>query len=425
MIALVDCNSFYASCEQVFRPDLQNKPVVVLSNNDGCIIAANKQAKALTDIPMFQPAFKIQSVLDAHNVTCFSSNYTLYSNMSERVMNTLRLFSPTVEEYSIDESFVDLSMYNTEQLSRVAHTMQQTVQQNTGIPVGIGIAPTKSLAKVANKYAKKKTKAGIYVVDTEAKRKLLLRTTPIDKVWGIGRSYAKFFQLKGVETAYGFTQLPGNYVRKEMTVVGHRLWRELNGEPCLEMVTKAPDKQGIGTAKSFGKPLTDFELIKEACSYYVAEVADLLRQQQSLAGKLHIFLHTNPFSATDQQYSAGLVIKLPSPTQSTAALTHAALKGLRAIYKPNYRYKKVGINLLDLVPEHQKQLNLFGNTSLENKALTTAVDEINNKFGKDIVGLAATGTRKKEWELVKEHRSPRFTTQWKELLKVGQQQIHK
>lgn len=421
MIALVDCNSFYASCEQVFRPDLLGKPVVVLSNNDGCVIAANKEAKALTHIPMFEPAFKIKQVLQENNVTCFSSNYTLYADMSQRVMQTLHEFSPLVEEYSIDESFVDVSHYHENELYEIAIKIRDTVFKNTGVPVGIGIAKTKSLSKVANKFAKKiPENKGVFVVDTEEKRKHLLASTALKDIWGIGRKHAIRVEKTGAKNALDFANLSVAWVRKELTVVGERLWRELNNLPCLEMVSLPDAKKGIGTAKSFGQKLTDYHLIEEATSYYVAEVADLLRQQGSAANCIEVFLQTNRFSKGEDQYFKNILITLDSPTNNTIKLTKEALSGLRKIYKPGYRYKKVGVHLHHLVSENELQISLFHEEhKVEDSRLSKAMDAINSKYGKNKVKLATVGNREKEWALIKEHRSPRFTTQWDELLTIG------
>lgn len=421
MIALVDCNSFYASCEQVFRPDLQNKPVVVLSNNDGCIIAANKEAKALAHIPMFQPVFKIKDLLSRNNVVCFSSNYTLYSDLSKRVMDTLRDFSPLVEEYSIDESFVDLSHYKIEELEIIAHKIKDTVYKNTGIPVGVGIAKTKSLSKIANKYAKKITKNNnVYVVDTESKRQFLLNECKIKDIWGIGKKHAIRIENAGKKNALEFANMPVDWVRKEITVIGERLWRELNNMPCMKINTNIQVKKGIGTAKSFGFKLSNYGLIEEACSYYVSEVADLLRQQQSAATHIEVFLQTNYHSNTDKQYSNKIVLTLNEPTNSTIALTQKALIGLKKIYKEGYRYKKVGVNLLGLVPENEIQMSLFNShKKIESKSITNVIDLLNSKYGKNKVKLATVGNREKEWALIKEHRSPRYTTQWNELMTIS------
>jgi DNA polymerase V len=421
MIALVDCNSFYASCEQVFRPDLLGKPVVVLSNNDGCVIAATKEAKALAEIPMFEPVFKIKHILEANNVAFFSSNYTLYADMSQRVMETLRTFSALVEEYSIDESFVDVSQYPENKLHEIATKIKDAVFKNTGIPVGVGIAKTKSLSKIANKFAKKiPENKGVYVVDSDEKRSDLLTNTSLKDVWGIGRKHAIRISNTGAKTALDFANMPLPWVRKEMTVVGERLWRELNNHPCLEMTTLPDIKKGIGTAKSFGQKLTDYDLIEEATSYYVAEVADLLRQQGSAATCIEVFLQTNFFSKNENQYFKNIFITLDSPTNNTIKLTKEALSGLRKIYKPGYRYKKVGVHLHHLVSENELQMSLFHEEhKVEDSRLSKAMDVINSKYGKNKVKLATVGNREKEWALIKEHRSPRFTTQWDELLTIG------
>lgn len=421
MIALVDCNSFYASCEQVFRPDLKNRPVVVLSNNDGCIIAANKEAKELAEIPMFQPIFKIKKLLDENDVTYFSSNYTLYSDMSRRVMDTLQLFSPHVEEYSIDESFVDISLLYQKDFEALAHKIRNTIYKNTGIPVGIGIAKTKSLSKLANNFAKKISENNnVFVVDSEEKRIFLLQHLKVKDIWGIGKKHAARLENNNIKTALDFANMPVAWVRKEMTVIGERLWRELNNIPCLELTIESKAKKGIGTAKSFGFKLTDYTLIEEACSYYVSEVADLLRQQNSMASQIEVSLQTNQHSAIDQQYKNKILITLDTPTNSTIRLTKEALIGLKKIYRPGYRYKKVGVNLMELVNRNQVQTSIFDiPKKIEGDVITNVIDNLNSKFGKNKIKLATVGNRDKQWALIKEHRSPRFTTQWDELLTIG------
>ncbi len=422
MIALVDCNSFYASCEQVFRPDLWDKPVVVLSNNDGCIIAANKQAKALTHIPLFEPVFKIKKVLAENGITCFSSNYTLYGDMSQRVINILRTFSPLVEVYSIDESFLDLSgVCHTTSYRDYGQEIKNTIFKHTGLPVGVGVAPTKVLAKLANRIAKKKTSETnqVYVIDTEEKRIEALKSTAIKDVWGIGRKHAKRLNAVGVVTAYHFTQLPLHWVRKQMTVVGERLWNELQGDPCIDFMTEPKPKKNIGTAKSFGKRLENISLIEEACSYYIAEVAEVLRSQKSCATYVQVFLHTNYHSKTDKQYSNSITSTLAIPTNNTFVLITEAKKALHAIYKPGFRYKKVGVCLSGIVPEQYVQGNLFESQNRYNDArLVDTIDRLNSKFGKSKVMSGSIGTRIKEWELIKEERSARYTTQWHEILTI-------
>ncbi|UAB80372.1 Y-family DNA polymerase [Marixanthomonas sp. SCSIO 43207] len=420
MIAMIDCNSFYASCEQVFRPDLWGKPVVVLSNNDGCIIAANKEAKSLAHIPMFEPVFKIKEQLIKNRVTFFSSNYTMYGEMSQRVMNILKTFSPMVEVYSIDESFVELRGMKHVNLERYGHTIKDTIKQLTGLPVGVGIAPTKVLAKLANKMAKKLEKYDhVCVIDSEEKRIAALQWAQTKDVWGLGKKHVERLKNIHVYTAYEFTQKPLAWVRKEMTVVGERLWRELRGESCITFTVAPKPKKGIGTAKSFGKKLERLDLIEEACAYYISEVSEVLRAQNSCATYIQVFVHTNYHSNVDKQYANSITVTMPIPTNDTFQLISEARKALHEIYKPGYRYKKVGVNLSGIIPQEYVQGNLFQQPSkLNNKELIKTFDKINKKYGKSTVASAMTGTRKEEWELIKKERSPRYTTQWKELLKI-------
>ncbi|HEA29389.1 MAG TPA: Y-family DNA polymerase [Leeuwenhoekiella sp.] len=420
-MALVDCNSFYASCEQVFRPDLWGKPVVVLSNNDGCVIAANAQAKAMTHIPMFEPVFKIKKELIANGVTFFSSNYTLYGEMSQRVMNILGQFSPLVEIYSIDESFIDLAGFDHIRLDDYGCKIRETIYRNTGIPVGVGIAPTKVLAKLANRISKKRNdnKNNVHVIDTEEKRIDALKWANIRDIWGIGKNHAERIKNAGAITAYDFTQLPLAWVRKEMTVVGERTWRELRGEPCKILDETPKPKKGIGTAKSFGKKLKDLGLIEEACSYYISEVSELMRTQKSCASFVQVYVTTNYHSAIDKQYSNSLTVTLSVPTNNTFILIAEAKKALKALYKPGYSYKKVGVCLSGIIPQGYVQGNLFQqNHKIDNEKLTQTIDILNSKYGKSTVFSGAVGTRVEQWELIKEDRSPRYTTQWKELLTI-------
>jgi len=421
MIALVDCNSFYATCEQVFRPDLWGKPVVVLSNNDGCIIAANKEAKAISEISMFEPIFKIKKQLIKHNVTIFSSNYTLYGEMSQRVMNILSAFSPQVEIYSIDEAFVDVSGMEYFSLNQFGHQMKDTIFDYTGLPVGVGIAPTKVLAKLANRISKKRVSEnqGVFVIDSEEKRIEALKWATIKMIWGIGSKHAKRLKKIGIFTAYEFTQLPEEWVRKNMTVVGVRIWNELKGQPSIKFKTMPKPKKGIGTSKSFGKKIEDLGMIQEACSYYISEVSEVLRNQKSCATYLQVFLHTNYFSDRDKQYSNSITVTLSIPTSDTFVLISEAKKALDAIYKPGYRFKKVGVCLSGIIPREYVQGNLFvAAPQCDKKELMNVFDTMNRKYGKSTLFSGLVGTRVKEWELIKEDRSPRYTTQWNELLKV-------
>lgn len=419
MIALIDCNSFYASCELVFRPDLAGRPVVVLSNNDGCIIAANKEAKALTNIPMFEPVFRIREQLIMNKVVFFSSNYTLYGEMSQRVINILKTFSPRVEVYSIDESFIDLSHIHERELENYGHQIKDTILRYTGLPVGVGIAKTKVLSKLANKMSKKiPSKKHVCIIGSEDQRVEALKWCAIKDVWGIGRKHTERIMVTGAATAYDFTKLPLGWVCKEMTVVGERIWRELKGEPVIDFMVTPKKKKAIGTAKSFGKKLENLDIIEEACSYYVGEVAEVLRAQGSCSSTLHIFLTTNYHSNRDRQYCKSITVQLAMPTNDTFVLVREAKKALHQIYKSGYRYKKVGVNLLGIIPEEYVQGNLFEAPVVSKSRLIKAVDRLNAKFGKAKVSSALVGNRIKEWELIKEERSPRYTTQWNEILYI-------
>jgi len=420
MIALVDCNSFYVSCELVFRPDLLGKPVVVLSNNDGCIIAANRKAKTLLGDRMFQPVFKIKKQIGRHNIVLFSSNYTLYGDMSNRVMNILRRFSPQVEVYSIDEAFINLNGINHISLYEYGKQIKNTIYKHTGLPVGVGIASTKVLAKLANKIAKKSNETtSVFVIDSNQKRIKALQSTHVSGIWGIGKKHTKRLQAIGVFTAYEFTQLPQTWVQKNMTVTGERIWKELKGESCMSIEQQPKPKKGIATAKSFGKKLEDLERIQEACAYYVSEVSEVLRSQESCAGFLHVFLQTNYFSKKDKQYTNGITITLPVPTNDTFTLIKEANKALSIIYKKGYKYKKVGVHLGGIIPRQYVQGNLFCQGENPNKEkLLKIIDNLNFKYGKCTLFSGLVGTRISEWELVKKERSPRYTTQWNEILTI-------
>lgn len=420
MYGLVDCNSFYASCEQVFRPDLNGKPVVVLSNNDGCIVAANKEAKALADLPMWRPAFEVEDVLKKHNVHVFSSNYALYGDMSRRVMDTLCTFTPNIEIYSIDEAFLNLDFYNMDLLS-YAHKIRETVRKNTGIPVGVGIAPTKALAKVANKIAKKftDTLGNVFVIDTDEKRIKALKWLKIQDVWGIGRAHAERLISIGVKTAYDFTQLQDSWVRKHMSVVGLRLKHELQGVNALSLEEIQPKKKAIGTAKSFGHLLTDYTLIEEAMCYYISECAEKLRRQQSCANHIMVFIHTNQFRTSDSQYYKNTVIKLPVATSDTSILINYGIIGLKSIFKTGYNYKKVGILLTGLVPSDEIQGNLFVQPNEKNATILSVVDKMNRRYGKATIRNASCGYSRSEWKIKQQQLSPCYTTKFSDILQIG------
>lgn len=418
MIALVDCNNFYASCERAFNPNWNNRPVVVLSNNDGCVIARSNEAKAL-GIKMGVPAYQIKNEIERYGIGVFSSNYTLYGDMSNRVMTMLSSYSPNIEVYSIDECFLDFSGFERYDLKEYGEEIIRTVSKGTGIPVSMGIAPTKTLAKVANKFAKKyKGYKGVCIIDTEEKRIEALKRTEIGDVWGIGHRYTKRLALYGVSTAYDFAQMPKAWVRQQMTVVGERTWKELNGEPCIDLELVTPDKKQICTSRAFGEAISEIEGLEEAVSSYASICAGKLRKQRSCAQALMVFIHTNNFREDLPQYFQNCVVKLPVPTNNTPEIVHYALIALRNIYRKGYFFKKAGVIIIDIVPDSAIQQNLFDNVDRERqKKLMKVVDRLNSGFNRNNLTLAVQGGRRK-WKLKQELLSPCYTTRLSDIINI-------
>jgi DNA polymerase V len=417
MIALVDCNNFYVSCERVFNPALNGKPVVVLSNNDGCIISRSNEAKAL-GIKMAQPAFKIADLIEKNQVAVFSSNYTLYGDMSQRVMTTLAGFTPEIEIYSIDEAFLNLAGIPNN-LEDYARTIRQTVLKNTGMPVSVGIGPTKVLAKIANHCAKKRPETnGVMVLDSSDKIGATLRSIEVEDVWGIGRQYATMLRSFKIKTAWDFTQMPDSWVKKKMTIVGLRIKKELEGEPCLEMELLPAAKKAICTSRSFGELQTDLEPLKEAVANFASSCAAKLRQQKTCAQKVMVFIHTNSFNPNDAQYAQNIVYKLPVATSSSIELIKYSLALLDLIYKEGYRYKKAGVIVSDIVPETRVQCSLFDCTDrAKQDALMHVMDKINARFGSNAVKIATLGNGVR-WKLRQEKLSPSYTTRWNDIITI-------
>lgn len=418
MVGLVDCNNFYASCERVFNPSLNKRPIVVLSNNDGCVIARSNEAKAL-GIPMGAPAFEIKDVIDKNHVAVLSSNYTLYGDMSNRVMTTLSRYVPEMEIYSIDEAFLNFSGFNNFNLVEYCREITSVTKQNTGIPVSLGIAPTKALAKVANKIAKKNPQhKSVYVLENEEQIKNILSTYPIEDVWGIGGRYALKLQKMGVKTAGDFTRLPGGWVKNEMTIVGFRLWEELQGFPRFELELTAKGKKNICTSRSFGQMSDDYQVLSEAVSNYAASCAAKLRKQKSASGVIMVFVHTNHFRTDLPQYGRNITIELPVANNSSIELVKYAQKGLKAIFKKGYQYKKAGVIVMDIVPETSIQANMFYDLDQDkHKKAMVAMDQLNGRFGKNLVKIGSQGYGRK-WKLKQEKLSPCYTTRLEDVLKI-------
>jgi len=419
MYALVDCNNFFVSCERVFDSRLEGKPVIVLSNNDGCAIARSNEAKAL-GIKMGANFFEIEDLVKKHNIQVFSTNFVLYADMALRVKGLLTQFCPNVEDYSIDESFLDFNGFENFKLKEHCIKIAQTVKQGTGIPVSIGVAPTKTLAKVANKYAKKYPRYNsVCMIDTEEKRIKALQKFEIGDVWGIGRQHNKRLLAMGVKTAYDFTQLPQAWVRKNMTVVGERTWSELKGVPCIKMETVAPPKQTIMVSRSFGKMIEDYTTISEAVSTYTAMATAKLRKQKSCAKSLLVFLDTNPFREDLPQYSRHIVITLPVATNSTQEILHYALNGLKKTYKPKFIYKKAGVMLMDICSEDAIQGNLLDTVDRnKHKRLMSVLDNVNERYGRNKLIYACMGDGK-AWHIKQERLSPCYTTRMSDFPKTA------
>ena len=417
MFALVDCNNFYASCERVFRPDLVGKPIVVLSNNDGCVIARSNEAKAV-GVPMGAPAFENEQLFRTFNVQVFSPNFALYGDMSHRVMSILSEYAPEVEIYSIDEAFLQLAGFDYVNLQNYGEDMQRRVTKWTGIPISVGIAPTKALSKVANKIAKKfpaQTKS-VYIIDTEEKRIKALKWLPIEDVWGIGRQHAKRLRVLNVHTAYDFTQLDDGLVRKQMSVVGLRLKHDLQGIPTLQMEDVQP-KKNIATTRTFDKNYSSFDDIKERVTTFAVSCAEKLRSQHSCCNALMVFIHTNGHRQDLAQYSRNIVVKLPFATNSNIEMARFAVAALEQIFKKGYQYKKAGVMVMDFTPENQRQLKLFDDSNVKHIPLMKAVDKLNARYGQQKIKLASQDL-KKVWKMKQEKLSPRYTTNLNDIITI-------
>lgn len=410
----MDCNNFYASCERVFNPALNKKPIVVLSNNDGCVIARSNEAKAL-GIQMGVPAYQIKEVAQKYGVSIFSSNYTLYGDMSSRVMSILSSLAPEIEIYSIDEAFINLD--GVPYLQDIGADIVNKVYKGTGIPVSLGIAPTKTLAEVANKFAKKYPAYNrLCIIDTEEKRIKALQLTDIGDVWGIGRRQSTKLEKQGVKTAYDFTQLSGSWVRKNMTVVGERTWKELRGISCIDMESAPPAKKQICTSRSFGKMVEDIDTMAEAIATHASTCAKKLRKQKAFAVSLMVFIHTNNFREDLPQYWKNAVIKLPVPTSDTLEIVHYALEGLRNIFMQGYQYKKAGVIITEIVTS--AQLGLFDTVDREKREkLMQVIDKVNGEH-QQLIKLAVQGNGR-DWKLKQEQLSQRYTTDINEILTVS------
>ena len=422
LFALLDCNNFYASCERVFDPSLEGRPVVVLSNNDGCVIARSNEAKAL-GIPMGAALFEVRPLLQRHDIRVFSSNYALYGDMSGRVMGLLGEFTPDVEVYSIDEAFLDLGGFRHLDLDAYGRHIHAKIRQWTGIPVSIGLGPSKTLAKLANRIAKKDPAlGGVFDLTTAPDRRAVLAGVAVGDVWGIGRRWAALLKRHGIETAGDLHDAEDGWVRKRLGLVGLRTVLELRGIACHDMETQTPDKKSTVVSRSFSRALHTLDELRRAIAAFAERAAEKMRRGGLVGGSVSIFVRTSRFRAEESQYRNSATVLLPAPSDHTRDITRAAVHGLERIYRPGLRYKQAGIMIPDLTPKAALHPDLFiphrPDDQGRAKALMQAFDAINREHGRGAIRFAATGVRQ-AWRMNQNHRSPRYTTRWNDLPRVG------
>ena len=417
MIALADCNNFYASCERVFRPKLNGKPVVVLSNNDGCVIARSNEAKAL-GIKMGEPAFKSRDIFKRNGIHVFSTNFALYGDFSNRVMSILSDSVPSIEIYSIDEAFMNFR--GIPKKEEFGIELREKVLQWTGIPISIGIAPTKTLSKVANSIAKKQRKNGVCVLMDENQTIEYLKLFPVENLWGVGRRFSQMLQNNSIQNAYELTQKSDHWLQKHMSIVGLKMVKELRGEPCFDMVNGWRRKKSILTSRTFGHEIDNFKGLAQALSTYANMCAAKLRKEGSCAKTIHIMISTNPFKQHYRMnYKGSKTIILDTPTNDGLEIVSRCIDALRSIYRRDCIYKRAGVIVSDIVPQSQVQLTFFHqHADIEKRQkLMTAVDKLNDGYGRMKVRFAINGFEKK-WHLRQEKLSPCYTTRISDLMKV-------
>ncbi len=417
MFGLCDCNNFFVSCERVFDPSLEGRPVVVLSNNDGCIISRSNEAKAL-GIKMGQPLYQVRDFIKQHNVTVRSSNYQLYGDMSQRVMTTLKQHIPAIEIYSIDEAFLLLEGYPIERLKQVGEDVARIVKRNTGIPVSIGISRTKTLAKIASKLCKKypKLNNACLMHRTEDIRKVLEKF-PVEDVWGIGRRQARMFHDCHISTAAQFCDLPEEWVDNRMNITGKHTWLELKGTPCIEFSHETADRQSIMVSRSFSKEIHSIDELHDTITTFAGIAAEKLRKQKSVAQEMQVFILTNRHRDDHPQHYECEQILFSTATDSTLEIVKAAAVALKRIYRPGYGYKKSGVRLSRITPATAVQASLFDEVDRpKHKALMHAMDRINAEMGRESVRIVSQGTVTDHTN--REHLSPQYTTRWEDILVV-------
>jgi len=420
--ALIDGNNFFVSCERVFNPKLCNRPVVVLSNNDGCVIARSNEAKDL-GITMGQPVFQIQNLIEYQHVHALSSNFELYNDMNRRLFIILRRHTPDCEVYSVDEAFLKFNYTDSFSLEVLGHKLKQTIWQEIGIPVSIGFGPTKTLAKVANHYAKKLsfTKGVMNLCTGVAVQQLYLHHLDIADVWGIGRNYAKKLKSQGVNNAYEFTQLPIPWVKKHLSVFGLRLHQELNGKSCLSIAETVDPKKSITVSRSFGVKIKTLDDIKRATAFFIHRVVEKLRTEKSLARGLCVALSTKSFGQQPHYHNSHVSL-WTKPTNDTVFILKQAMLLVTQLYNQGYDYKKSSVTLIDIYPENYDQKHLFDTNTCAlsiQSSLMARIDNINKRFGRHTLFYGSMGLKhERNWQPARELRSPRYTTRWHEMLTI-------
>ena len=415
-IALIDCNNFYASCERIFNPRLIGKPIVVLSNNDGCIITRSAEAKEL-GIKMGEPYFKAKKIIDKNNVRVFSSNYSLYGDISQRVMETLARFASDVEIYSIDEAFLGLNGFENYELNKYCGYIRRTIKQWVGIPVSIGVSSTKTLSKIANNLAKKnKEYDGVCILKSWFNINESLKLTPIEDVWGIGGRLSIFLKKYKINTAYDFTQLDKGWIRKNMGVVGEKIFLELCGVSCIELELIPSDKKSCCVSRSFSKPIERIGDLEESISSYGTRVTEKIREEGLVAESMSVFVLTNYFNRKEKQYSNSIKLQLPYPTNNSINIVKRALEGIRKIYRKGYRYKKAGVILYGLTKAKQTR-GLLDYDRESSDSIMKTIDRINERYGSSTIRLASEGIEK-SWRMRRESVSPCYTTRFDDLVEV-------
>ncbi len=422
-IALVDCNNFYVSCERVFNPKLEGKPVVVLSNNDGCVVARSNEVKAL-GIKMGEPWFKLKGLARKHGIIAYSSNYALYADMSNRVMRILSEFSPDQEVYSIDECFLDLTGFRARNLAQHGQEIRGRIRQWTGLPVCVGIGATKTLAKLANHIAKKNPQfngvCNLNAMGLQEQDDWLFRIE-VGEVWGIGRKLAPQLNEIGIQTVLDLKRADTTTLSSRFSVVVEKIIRELNGIVCIDMEEVTLPRKQIISSRSFGIPVTDLGSLEQSITLHVSRAAEKLRRQNSCAGAIHVYIRTSPFSEREPHYANGMTIPLPEQTDDSMRLVRVALWGVRKIYRSGYRYQKAGVILSDLVGKEGRQIDLFQSAarSTRSEKLMAVLDQVNALMGRQSLKLASEGYQQ-PWKMKQGNKSPNYTGCWEKLLVCSQ-----